>query len=196
MIRLALLLSLLCWANFAKTIKLSMAKTTGEVSFLAIGRPSAIKIKGKAPAGVSTSGELRFSDKTVSGTVIVNLSAFETGIELRDRHMKERYLEVARFPEAALEIEALVLPESLDKGDVMVRDVAFHGQLSLHGQKRPVSGTAGVEESAQTNRITFTITFSTKTSDYAISVPSYMGIKVADEVIVSAVVSGPIEVVP
>src|SRR5438132_1100528 len=74
---------------------------------------------------------------TVSGAIVVDLATLQTGIGLRDRHMKEKYLEVNRsdtFTTARLEEIRI---ERREGGST-----TFHGKLTLHGEQRSVTGTA------------------------------------------------------
>ena len=73
---------------------------------MAIGRPAAIKILGKSKG---PSGELKIQksdqDFLVNGEAIIDLDSFETGINMRDQHMKEKYLETGKGKNAKLIIE-------------------------------------------------------------------------------------------
>src|SRR5262249_34866580 len=67
-----------------------------------------VAFTGKGPAGfkmVGTTDKLSLRDDGQQLTFTVPLDAFDTGIELRDRHMKEKYLETARFPQATLVVK-------------------------------------------------------------------------------------------
>src|ERR1700743_1526023 len=68
---------------------------TGTVTFLAVGKPSAIKING---TGEAAKGSLTLAaDNKASGVLTFNLKSLNTGIDLRDKHMKEKYLQVDQF---------------------------------------------------------------------------------------------------
>src|SRR5262249_60249324 len=87
-------------------------------------------------------GDLAVADVSgaVSGAVQVDLSSLQTGIGLRDRHMKEKYLEIPRndtFSTARLEEIRI---ERAEEGSM-----PFHGRLTRHGEQRMVSGMADRE---------------------------------------------------
>src|SRR5678815_2540115 len=70
------------------------------------GEPSA-GFHGRGPGGFSLNGrtnQLRIEDDGTTLRVIVPLAGLQTGIALRDRHMREKYLEVEKYPDAVLEL--------------------------------------------------------------------------------------------
>jgi polyisoprenoid-binding protein YceI len=149
----------------------------GSVEFVATGWPSALKIHGK---GTGPAGTLSVTDHCVSGSLAVDLASLETGISLRDRHLKEEYLQVDRYPQARLTLSHLdvrVVPEGATFGAVAV---PFEGTLLLHGVEKPVSGQAKV--SRNDSRLTVSAQFSINLGDFGVGVPKYMGITVAEKV--------------
>jgi polyisoprenoid-binding protein YceI len=160
----------------------------GNVEFLATGWPSALKIHGK---GAGPDGVLTIADHTLSGALAVDLSSLETGIGLRDRHLKEEYLQVDRYPQARLTLSHLdvaCVPEGTTFGPVVV---PFEGTLLLHGVSKPVSGQARV--SRHDDRVNVSAQFSIKLGDFGVEIPKYMGITVAEKVDVKTVFSAALE---
>src|SRR5678815_69343 len=79
------------------------------------GEPSA-GFHGRGPGGFSLDGktnQLRIEDDGTTLRVTVPLASLQTGIGLRDKHMREKYLEVQKYPDAVLEHpwSAVKLPE-------------------------------------------------------------------------------------
>ncbi len=73
---------------------------------------------------------------SLKGALTVDLRTLKTGIGLRDRHMRDNYLEVAKAPGFdTATIEGIQI-EKLDG------KTTFNGTLVLHGERRPVSGLA------------------------------------------------------
>jgi polyisoprenoid-binding protein YceI len=145
----------------------------GKVEFLAIGRPSAIKIRGVSEV---LSGQLKLKNnvKTISGEFQFDLSSLKTGIELRDDHMKNKYLEIEKHKNATLVFENIpYLEES-------VKDQKFMASLNLHGITKNIEGV--YETSKQDSQQRFKAEFKIKVSDFGIPIPSYAGITVTDEV--------------
>lgn len=142
--------------------------------FHATGHPSALRINGQ---GACPKGTLSWdSGGRVSGTLAVDMKSFETGISMRDSHMKEKYLEVRKYPDSKLAITELIVPENT----AATAQVPFKGNLTLHGETRPVTGTATVQKTGDTAKVH--ADFGLKISDYRIAVPTFAGITMADEV--------------
>lgn len=156
---------------------IDLAKEDSKVEFFAVGKPSMLKING---TGGKLAGILEIENKIVKGLFKVPLQAMTTGIALRDEHMKKKYLETEKFPEATLQINELQLEKDFLKEKGSQKNVPFKGKLTIHGVEKDVDGTADIESTdgflqvlAKTN---------TNITAHQIDVPSYMGIKVADQV--------------
>jgi polyisoprenoid-binding protein YceI len=113
----------------------------------------------------------------VKGALTVDLIKLETGISLRDRHLRNNYLEVqkgANFAVAKLEnIKVEKLPGK----------TTFKGTLMLHGMQREVTGTADVQQDGKGYKLA--ATFPVRVSEFQIPEPSYLGVGVQDEVTIS-----------
>lgn len=153
----------------AAIYKLSPDK--GQVTFLAKGKPALISIKGE---GEGATASLKEKDQLLSGEVSFQLKSLKTGIELRDDHLKNKYLEVDKYPTATLKISDLKLPENLKDG------FPFKGTLNLHGVDQPVEGNASVTTDSKSQKIS--ADFKLKLSQFKIEIPSFKGITVAEEV--------------
>jgi len=159
----------------------------GSLEFHAIGRPSALKIVGKSGL---PKGSLILSQTALNGALLLDLNGLDTGIELRNRHMKEKYLQTQSFPQAKLQLLSLgISPESLTPG-YEVADAPFTGKLLLHGIEKPVNGKVTIKRSE--NTVAANANFQIKLSDFAIDVPSFMGVTVADIVDITIAVQSPI----
>ena len=146
----------------------------GKVEVLAVGKPQFIKIRGK---GGAPNGELQVEGKKAKGKFEFELATLDTGINLRNEHMRDKYLEVKQHPKAKLEIESLELKEDFKSASPKISETPFNGKLTLHGVTNPVSGKFKVGEKRDVNA-----DFKIKLSDYKIDIPKYLGVTVADEV--------------
>jgi polyisoprenoid-binding protein YceI len=144
---------------------------TSEVRFEAVGRPSLLKIKGH---GAPLTGSLKIENGKASGQFEIQLDALETGIDLRNRHMKENYLKTAEFPTATLKLDEISLPAEWAAGQDLTTD--FKGQLTLKGQTKAIDGKLQLKGADLSTEAQFTV----KLSDFGIDVPKYMGVTVAD----------------
>ena len=161
---------------------------SGSVEFHATGRPSALKIVGK---GEKPKGNFLLKGRQVTGEARFQLATLDTGIEMRTRHMKEKYLEVQKYPEARLTITKMDLPKEISEisDGASVDEVPFSGTLSLHGVDKPVTGTAKIERKAK--QLSLSAQFGLKIADYGIALPTFAGITMADDVQVVVQESAP-----
>lgn len=159
---------------------------TGQLEFRALGKPNALKIHGK---GSAPKGDLSLKGNAVSGSLRFDLQSLDTGIELRNKHMKEKYLETSKYSEAVLTLTKMSVPEALEAADGSVEQAPFQGMLSLHGVQKPVSGLANLKRAK--DKITVDASFGIKTSDFGITTPSFAGVTLAEDVQVSVQTSAP-----
>lgn len=152
----------------------AFAAIDSSVKFLAVGNPSAIRIQG-----VSKDLEVEkteWKDGKLNGTYHVAMDALETGISLRDHHMKEKYLETGKFPKADLSIVDCAPKEGQTTCD---------GSLTLHGvtKKIPMKVTwTKLSEDKGAKTWKADTEFALKLSDYGIAIPKFANITVAEDV--------------
>jgi polyisoprenoid-binding protein YceI len=139
------------------------------VSFTATG-PGGLKIVGKGK-------DISVNDDDRNVTIVVPLAQFDTGIELRNKHMKEKYLEVAKYPNAELVVAKSDIPAAGGEGDAS-------GTMKIHGQSKPVRFHYKVAKNGDKLGVTGTTRVSL--TDFGIEEPSFMGAKVRPEVDVTA----------
>lgn len=119
----------------------------------------------------------------VDGAFVVDLTTLQTGIGLRDMHLRDNYLEVSRGPgyDTAV-LEAIVLDAPVPaRGQSAV--LGFSGVLTLHGRSNPVIGR--VELAPKADRLDVKVTFPLRIDVYAIARPAYLGVGVTNQVEVS-----------
>jgi polyisoprenoid-binding protein YceI len=140
------------------------------VKFLAVGNPAAIRIQGEGKA--MTMEKAAWKAGKFSAVFHVPLDSLETGISMRDRHMKEKYLETEKFPNADLVLANCALTEV---------ETTCPASLTLHG----VTKTVAIKlKSTPTPAKTLKVNadFAVKLSDYGISIPKFANITVAEDV--------------
>lgn len=172
LITLALLIA--SQTSFA-AIELKTSKSAGQIEFEATGRPSMIKIKGQ---GEGATSKFILDGNQLKGVVSFNLDSLKTGIELRDQHMKEKYLKTKTNPTALMKIPSVTLPAGWDLQNAEVKDLSFNAILKLNGVEKPVKGILNIGASPLRSQAEFEI----KLSDFQIEIPEYLGVKVADTV--------------
>jgi polyisoprenoid-binding protein YceI len=149
---------------------------SGKVTFLATGKPGFLRINGKngSPQG---SFVIDGKKNLVNGEVTVKLETLETGISLRDRHMKEKYLETSKYPEAKFIADPLSLVNASAK-----TKVSLPGTLTIHGKPHPVTADAVIHVEGE--KIEVQSIIETRLSEFDIAIPAYAGITVADKVVI------------
>ena len=150
-------------------------------------------IEGKS--GTLT-GSLQFDPTNpsapVSGVLQVDLRTLKTGIETRDRHMRERHLHTEQYPFAFFELTGVQgLPVEV-RPDTTYQAIA-DGFFYIHGIKRSLSADLKVtlHRSSQDDwEVKARASFSMKLDDYRINRPKALFLKLAEtlelEVIFSA----------
>jgi polyisoprenoid-binding protein YceI len=128
-----------------------------------VAQSSNLEVRGSAT---------RTGNSVSASNVALKLDSLKTGIDLRDEHMKKKYFETDKYPEA-------VLTHATGK------DGTFTGELQLHNVKKPIAGTYVFEGNE------FVGNFKTKMSDFSINKAKYMGVGVNDEIDVTIRLAAP-----
>jgi polyisoprenoid-binding protein YceI len=154
----------------------------GGLVHAAISSPSgtSVVVSMQGTAGLHIEGktqELSLADHEGELLFQVPLSGVDTGIGLRNRHMRN-YLDVAHFPRAELRVPrwTLTFPAA---GKTTESDAA--GILMIHGINRPCSVHYRAER-AISGELRVRATTRIDMRDFGIDVPSYLGVHVDPEV--------------
>jgi polyisoprenoid-binding protein YceI len=115
----------------------------------------------------------------LTGELSVDLSTLDTGIELRNTHLREKYLEVRRGAEFASAVLSAVRLAKVD-GPTFRGQTPFQGTLLLHGTRRPVAGQADIQPEG--DGVHVVASFPVRIDDYGIEAPRYLGVGVKNEV--------------
>jgi polyisoprenoid-binding protein YceI len=135
---------------------------------------------GKGPGGFKLEGktdELTLKDDGKTVTFTVPLANLKTGIDLRDRHMREKYLQVDQYPNIVLEVpwSEIKLPEP---GQSVTQ--TLKGKLTLHGQTKEVPVEYTVKRNGEVYEAVGKMPLNLK--DYGVEVPGYMGVTVKPDI--------------
>jgi polyisoprenoid-binding protein YceI len=140
---------------------------------------SRVVFKATGPAGLSFEGKNRDVTLKESGSNVVltvKLDGFTTGISLRDRHMKEKYLETSKYPTAKFEVDKSKL--KFPSGGSVTGTT--EGKLTLHGVTRPVKVSYRADGDSKQAKVDGTAQLNIK--EFNIDVPSYLGVTVKPNV--------------
>src|SRR5215468_10656354 len=142
---------------------------------IAVSRSSetSVTVLARGPAGLRIEGKsanLSFEEDASTLTFRVPVQPIETGIDLRDRHLREM-LEAEKFPAAVLQVARSEVKFPKESG---LTEGTAKGDLTLHGQSRPVDvryraelGAGGATKVQGSLRIDM--------RDFEIKAPSYLG---------------------
>ena len=105
---------------------------------------------------------------------------FQFPNQLMQEHFNENYLESERYPTAKF---AGKIQEEIDFGKPGTYPVTAAGNLTIHGVTKPVTVKGSIVASATEMKVTFT--FTVRTEDYKIEVPTLVFNKIAEVIEVS-----------
>lgn len=140
------------------------------------------------------SGEIKVDPKNLGGAANfarfeVDLSSLDTGIGLRDTHMREQYLHTDKYPKAIFTLEKIRKSSGSALNPNKTVLVTAEGTLELHGVKRNITVPVKVTylpESQSTmgklpgNLLRITTDFDVKLADYKIERPQMVLLKVGE----------------
>ena len=98
----------------------------------------------------------------------VDLNTLDTGIGLRNRHMRNNYLETEKYPSASYKGK-LVKVERISETNYTVQS---KGVMTIHGNGQPLLVNATITNNGE--KFQMTCRFKVKLSDYKIKIPKLM----------------------
>lgn len=111
----------------------------------------------------------------------VDLNTLDTGIGLRDRHMRENYLETKKYPYA--EFTGKIAPEiNLSKGES--RTVTAKGKFKIHGVEKEIEVSGRLSVMSDTE-LRLEAEFTIMLSDFNIDIPKVVFYELAEEQLVT-----------
>jgi polyisoprenoid-binding protein YceI len=133
------------------------------------------------PADISGSAKAKFE---------VNLDSLKTGIGMRDQHMREQYLETAKFPKTTFELTKVVTASQNaleDKKEILL---SAEGNYTVHGVTKVITVPLTItyfKESEETkprlpgDLLHISGSFTVLLSDYGINRPQFVILKLEDK---------------
>lgn len=144
---------------------------------LATSGGASVDFKATGPAGLKINGHsntVQVSDDDKNITITVPLGALDTGIALRNSHMKDKYLEVGKYPNAVL-----VVPKT-SAGYPNGGSNNSTGNLTLHGVTKPTAFHYDVKKEG--GEFVVSGTLHVNMTDFKIEQPSFAGATVKPDV--------------
>jgi polyisoprenoid-binding protein YceI len=164
----------------ASLLALLAAVAAGAIS--RTGVPAAVTFHGVGPAGFKiegTTASLNVTEDDKALTVIVPLKDLTTNNSLRDSHMRDKYLEIAKFPDTRLIVDkaALKLPAGAGVGE---GDAT--GSMTLHGVKKDAMPFHYKATCTAANVCDVASTMKLNMNDFGIVIPVYLGVTMKPDV--------------
>lgn len=154
-----------------------------------ISKAAIVKMTGRTTK-VDGDGEINVDKPSLNpkGTVTVDVSSFDTGIGLRNEHMRGM-IEADKYPTATFKLKALKAPKLVAQQPV---DGTVTGEFTFHGVTRTLSAPVTLVYLPEQDKnyrpgdwVSVSTAFKFKLSDHGIQLPAPMlGMKVADELTV------------
>jgi polyisoprenoid-binding protein YceI len=144
-----------------------IGKENSYLTFLTVANPGLLSIEGK---GGYVEGVIILLEDKVSGTLKVPLSNIDTGMGLRNEHMRSKYLSVEKYPHAKLILDPFIVDDS----------GAFSGLLTVKKDTKAVRGTYKLEAGQVSAKMSIDV------KDFpSIGVPSFLGVSIQDSVTIN-----------
>lgn len=138
-----------------------------KISFMATGSPGFLDIEGE-------SDTITVTDDGTTLTFVVPMASVSSGISLRDDHMNDNYVEVAKFPNATLSLGKAGVTWPATVGEAATGTVK--GTFNVHGVDQPVDISYTVKKSKTGYRVNAKFPFDCV--QHGIAIPSYLGVTV------------------
>ena len=140
------------------------------------GKPKVVFHAEGSPGFLTFDGVTRELAVTESGgnlVFTVPMNTVETGISLRDQHMRETYVQTARFPDVVLTVPKgeVQWPEEGGRSEGTVQ-----ATFEAHGVSLSVPVTYDIKSAKGTFKIKATFPFDT--SAHGIAIPEYLGVTI------------------
>lgn len=82
---------------------------------------------------------------TARAKIAVDLASLKTGIDMRDRHMRENHLETDKYPQAVFELTGIKIGGDSSIADGQPAEIKLLGNFTVHGVTKPVEIDATVQ---------------------------------------------------
>jgi polyisoprenoid-binding protein YceI len=115
----------------------------------------------------------------LDGRLQSDLRTLDTGIALRNDHLRDKYLEVGKGEGFGAAVLSDLRLEDAD-GPAFRGRTRFTGMLMLHGVRKAVAGQADIRRDG--NEVQVSANFPIRLDEFSIPAPRYLGVGVRNEV--------------
>jgi polyisoprenoid-binding protein YceI len=154
--------------------------TGGDVRIVVPLKPGgAFEAKTTSLAGAFTAAE--GTPRQLAGELRVDLATIDTGIDLRNQHLREKYLEVDKGTNYGVAVLS-DLRLTGDGAQALQGKVGWLANLVLHGTKKQVEGSGELRREG--GNVAVEATFPLALTDFDVTPPEYLGVGVGNRLIV------------
>jgi polyisoprenoid-binding protein YceI len=114
--------------------------------------------------------------------IIVNTVSMETGNRMRDKKMRNDFLQVAQYPTIRFRLTQCTIAEGLPEGKS--RNATAKGEFTLHGVTRQIAVPVRITRTA--TAISVFPAFALQLSTYGIQRPEFLFMKLSETITISA----------
>lgn len=141
-----------------------------KVTFEAEGQPGFLTFEG-------VTNDLTLAQEGEQWVFTVPMATVDTGIALRDDHMRDNYVEVGTYPNVVLRLDPSTLswPESGKSAGTI------EATFEAHGVTLPVTVEYTLKAGKESTRVQAKFPFNTEA--HKIEIPTYMGITIKPEML-------------
>ena len=133
--------------------------------------------------GHSVKGDVEFDPAAIQqtkGTLELDVASIKTNLELRDEHLQgPDWLDAKKYPKIKFEIKKVEGASALKPGEQV--ELKIHGKLTMHGVTRDEVAVSKVRWTPA-DGIKVQGQFKVNLTNYKVSVPSLVRLKVSDEI--------------
>ena len=134
--------------------------------FYATGKPSMLKIHGSTQAHQQS---LSVEREQISGKMEIDLKTFESGMSLRDEHMRNKVFQIEKYPTVWIVLDRQPIQSN-----------KFVGTMHFRDQEKKIEGVQSFKKLDQ--GYSYEITFKVLLTDFGVTPPAYFGMKIENEV--------------
>ena len=184
---------------------ISVAEAQVEFRTAPNDRRNVLTFKSEAPletiVGTNNTlrGFFRFNPSDITGKpaaaeFVVDADAFKTGIDLRDQHLRENYLETAKYPVIRFTLDRILSASRNAIQDGETVELTLEGTFELHGVKRKeqikarlvyMAASEATRSRLPGNLLRVVAEFPIKYTDYGVQRPQMLLLKLNEVVTVN-----------
>ncbi len=159
-----------------------LVKTTGAKQTVQFVSDAPLeKIVGKASdVSGKISVDLANLASGASGSIRVNLKSLDTGLSLRNQHMRENHLHTNEFPDAVFTITSIISAEPANISAGGTANTLVRGQLELHGVKKQYEMLGQIAYDPAAGSLKVSYKWNILLKDHDIPRPEFLFMKLSD----------------